>query len=282
MNHPNRRRHIFIEMNLKLKITFLFVVFTTLVSLPLTLEAQSASDAKMDEMNELERELGAFEDPDAVGEELGGDALRFFFLAARPVKQTFYYLEGEEYKTIQAAYNTFGHVHRISPRSKLVLYDKVTQTNEGQTKEAYVPLFTLSVGNVSDLFAVFLPVVAPATDGRVHALRMLEFSPKVFPYNQVTFMNTLPKPVAVVVGESQGVVNPGEIIRSAYTTQRKGVGYLRVALAVRDVDGESKLLYNRRIPVFKDERTLAIPIADPMGRKGIEVITHRDHGAYDR
>jgi hypothetical protein len=170
----------------------------------------------------------------------------------------------------------------VRVRSLHPLTSKRETLNEDQTKVAYVPLFTLSLGNVSDLFAVFLPVVAPAIDGRVHALRMLDFSPKVFPYNQVTFVNTLPKPVAVVVGESQGVVNPGEVIRSAYTTQRKGVGYLRVALAVRDVAGESKLLYNRRIPVFKDERTLAIPIADPMGRSGIEVITHRDYGAYDR
>lgn len=76
----------------------------------------------------------------------------------------------------------------------------------------------------------------------------IDFSKKHFPFNQVTFMNTLPKPLAVALQENQGVVQPGKLLRSPYTTGRKGAGYLKVALAIRDVDGAAKLLYNRASP----------------------------------
>ena len=77
------------------------------------------------------------------------------------------------------------------------------------------------------------------------------------------------------------MVQPGKVLRSPYTTGRKGAGYLKVALGVRDTDGGGvKLLYNKRIPVFKDERTLAIPIADPWGRNSLKLLTYRDNGLY--
>ena len=49
-----------------------------------------------------------------------------------------------------------------------------------------------------------------------------------------------------------------------------------------DVDGSAKLLYNQRIAFYEDERTIAIPIADPWGAPEIEVLTYRDSGVGPR
>ena len=242
-----------------------------------TLQADAESEAMFEDLDVFDKEE-AFECPDAVGADLGKDALRFFLLAAHPTKQVYYYLEEDEYRPIRAAFNTFGNVHRISRRSELVLYDKLPPTVSGTGKVAYVPVFKLNVERRPHLFAVFVPYVPKATAGTVYGMRSIDFSKKHFPLNQVTFINTLPKPLAVSLEENQGVVQPGKLLRSPYTTGRKGAGYLKVALAIRDVDGAAKLLYNKHIPVFKDERILAIPIADPWGRSGVKVLTYRDNG----
>jgi len=145
----------------------------------------------------------------------------------------------------------------------------------------YVPIFQMIVANRTNLFAIFLPSVEPA-DGKVIGLNAIDFSEEMFPYNQLTFMNILPKPVMVMLEDQRTILKPGQIMRSGYSIRRKGVGYLKVALAVRDVDGGAKLLYNQRIAVYEDERTIAIPIADPWGAPEIEVLTYRDSGVGPR
>lgn len=267
-----------LKMTLKKRTSLFVPIFVILLGcLQVSLHADDELEALLEEasrLNATNRE--SFELPDAVGVDLGDDSLRFFLLATTPIAQVFYYLEGDEYRPIRPAYNTFGNVHRISPRSELVLCNKVTQTVGGEPQIVYRPVFKLKLGARTDLFAVFLPLVPQADDGAVYDLRAVDFSEKRFPFNQVTFMNTLPKPLAVSLEGSRGVVQPGEFLRGEYTTGRKGAGYLKVALAIRDADGSAKLLYNRRLPVFKNERTLAIPIADPWGRGGVEVLTYRD------
>ena len=265
------------DMSLHKYARFLLMVFALLLGGLSTLQADVESEEMFQDFDDIDIEE-AFELPDAVGADLGDDALRFFLLAAHPTKQVYYYREGDEYRPIQAAFNTFGKVHRISPRPELVLFDKLPPAVSGTGKVAYVPVFKMDVERRPDMFAVFMPYVPKATAGTVYGMRSIDFSKKHFPLNQVTFINTLPKPLAVSLEKNQGVVQPGKLLRSRYTTGRKGAGYLKVALALRDVDGDAKLLYNKRIPVFKDERILAIPIADPWGRSGVKVLTYRDNG----
>jgi|TARA_B110000977_G_C11076974_1_gene491576 hypothetical protein len=244
-------------------------------------QAQNGGDDGSIEGFDLSEEREAYQRPDAVGEDIGPDALRFFFLSATLVNESFYYREGEDYQEIQAAYNSFGNMHRVSARPKLELCKKVTRALNGEPKDFYVPVLELNANSRPDLFAVFLPSIQ-MKEGEVYPLNALNFSEKVFPYNQITFMNILPKPVMVLLGEQQGIVKPGQILRSRYTTQRKGVGYLRVAVAIRDVDSQGKLLFNQQMPVFKDQRTIAIPIAGPLGGAKIKVISYRDTGADPR
>lgn len=266
-----------LEMTLNKHAYLLFTMFALLLGALSTLQADAESEAIFEDLDVFDQEE-AFEFLDGVGADLGDDALRFFLLAAHPTKQVYYYLEEDEYRPIRAAFNTFGNVHRISPRSELVLFDKVRPAVKGKGEVAYVPVFKINVESRPDLFAVFVPYVPKATDGTVYGMRSIDFSKKHFPFNQVTFINTLPKPLAVSLQENRGEVQPGELLQASYKTGRKGAGYLKVALAIRDAEGDAKLLYNKRISVFKDERILAIPIADPWGRDGVKVLTYRDAG----
>ncbi|MDG1242617.1 MAG: hypothetical protein P8R37_12580 [Opitutae bacterium] len=268
-------------MHFKRHLRLLLSLFPLLCLLQFQAQAQTDLADFMEAAKEFEDNKEAFEQPDAVGDGLGPDALRFFFLSAKPVKRNYYYQEGEEYKAIQAAYNTFGNMHRVSARSKLELCDKTTQIVDGEEVVIYVPIFQLKASNRTNLFAMFLPSVEPV-EGKVIALNAIDFSKEMFPYNQLTFMNILPKPVMVMLEDQKTVLKPGQIMRSGYSIRRKGVGYLKVALAVRDVDGGAKLLYNQRIAVYEDERTIAIPIADPWGAPEIEVLTYRDSGVGPR
>ena len=266
-----------LEMTINKHAYLVFTMFALLLGGLSTLKADAESEEVFQDFEDIDIEE-AFELPDAVGADLGDNALRFFLLAAHPTKQVYYYREGDEYQPIQAAFNTFGKVHRISPRSEFVLFDKLLPAVSGTGKVAYVPVFKINVERRRDLFAVFVPYVPEATAGTVYGMQSIDFTEKHFPFNQVTFINTLPKSLLVSLEENRGVVQPGKLLRSPYTTGRKGAGYLKVALAIRDVDGAAKLLYIRRIPVYKDERILAIPIADPWGRDRVKVLTYRDAG----
>lgn len=268
-------------MHFKRHLRLLLSLLPLLCLLQFNVQAQTDLADFLEAAKEFEDNKEAFEQPDAVGDDLGPDALRFFFLSAKPVKRNYYYQEGGEYRTIQAAYNTFGNIHRISARSKLELCEKITQMVNDEEVVTYVPIFQMIVANRTNLFAIFLPSVEPA-DGKVIGLNAIDFSEEMFPYNQLTFMNILPKPVMVMLEDQRTILKPGQIMRSGYSIRRKGVGYLKVALAVRDVDGGAKLLYNQRIAVYEDERTIAIPIADPWGAPEIEVLTYRDSGVGPR
>ena len=270
-------KNTFFEMTLNKYAYLLFMIFALLLGGLSTLQAEAESEEMFEDLDVFDKEE-AFELPDAVGTDLDDDALRFFLLTAHPTKQVYYYREGDAYRPIRAAFNTFGNVHRISPRPKLVLFKKVTQTVEGKVKVAYVPVFEINVERRPDLFAVFVPHVPGTAAGKVYGMRSIDFTKKHFPLNQVTFINTLPKPLAVALEGNRGVVQPGELLRASYKTGRKGAGYLKVALAIRGAEGDAKLLYNKRISVFKDERILAIPIADPWGREAVKVLTYRDAG----
>lgn len=268
-------------MPLERHLRLLFPLLTLLSLLPFQAQAQTDLADFMEAAKEFEGNAEAFEEPEAVGSDLGPDALRFFFLSAKPVKRSYYYLEGDEYKALHAAFNTFGNVHRVSARTRLELCEKTTQIVDDKEVVVYEPIFELNVANRTNLFAMFLPSVDPVK-GEVIRLSAIDFSKEIFPYNQLTFMNILPKPVLVALEDEQTVLQPGQIMRSGYSIRRKGVGYLKVALAVRDIDGSAKLLYNQRLPVYEDERTIAIPIADPWGAPEIKVLTYRDSGVERR
>jgi hypothetical protein len=228
------------------------------------------------EFEEIEEDQSIL--PDAVGEEIDSAAIRFFFIAARPYRGSLYVFEDGAYKRIEPAYNGFGPIHRVSPRPKLTFYERREGTAADEDPFVYNPLFELPLSGLSDLFAAFLPAFEPKNDGTVYPLNVIDFSPEVFPYDHVTFMNTLNQPLLVRMGEEGAVIPPGKLLRSTYTIHRKGVGYLTVSLAIREPEGDLRLLYNKRIPAYEGERMIAIPIADPWGARGIEVLLHRDTG----
>ena len=91
------------------------MVFLLLLCGPSMLQADEDSEELFQDSDEIEIDE-AFEHPDAVGADLSENALRFFFVAVHPTSKVYYYREGEEYRPIQAAFNTFGNMHRISPR----------------------------------------------------------------------------------------------------------------------------------------------------------------------
>jgi hypothetical protein len=234
--------------------------------------SETSSSALVDE-----KELGevAFLEPAAVGEELDDDALRFYLLSARPVRQRLYFMDGEDYKQIQVAYNTFGSMHRISPRQKFVLYAKTNQLVGNEEQPVYTPIYEVNVAGRSEVFAVFLPMVSPR-EGEVSVMNAIDFSTETFPYGKVTFLNILPRPLLVLLGEERAVVPPGQILRADYEIRRKGAGSLNMALGIHDVDGSAKLLYRQHLGVYEGERTIAVPIVHPLGGDELNVLIFRE------
>lgn len=267
-------------MNIYLKRQFYTFVVPCLVFtlMNLSVEAQGKVDEFLEAAKEFEsQEDEAFELPDAVGNDLGDDALSFFFLSAIPDQREFYYLEGDAYRSIRAAYNSFGNIHKISSRARLELCRRDSRIVDGEERIVYEPLYSADLSNRSNLLAFFLPNSEPSP-GETYSMQWIDFSEKTFPYGQLTFYNTLPKPLMVVIQDQQGLVTPGAFLRSTYLIRRKGVGYLKVALAVRDANGDAEILYNKRFAVYDGERMIAIPILDPWGSGKIKVLTYRDTG----
>lgn len=220
--------------------------------------------------------------PGAVGAELGDDSLRFFFISMSRTQEILYYQKGKDYHRIEPAYNSFGFIHKVSKRPHFVLYEKITKVVNGANQESYVPRYTVNVAAKKALFAIFLPLNSP-TRSHPTPLSHIDFTTKHFPYNHVTFVNALTMPLMLVLGDEKAVVAPNDRWQTSYTTSAKGAGYLRVALAIREAEGNAQLLYHKKIGVFKDERILAIPILDPYSRaQKIEVLTYRDAGQSSR
>lgn len=250
----------------------------TLLCLLLIYVRVEAQSNLIEAAKEVEDTQVVFEQPSAVAGDMGADALEFFFLSAQPVDQTFYFLEGADYKAIRPAFNSFGHLHRISSRSRLVLFEKIHKVEDSQQLEVYQPAFFLDVGQRSELFAVILPIFFEGAKGGM-PLQAIDFTEEMFPYNQLTFMNTLPREILVILGEQRKILRPGQIIRSSYSIVRKGVGRVKLTLAIREENNSGKLLFNRRMLVYENERTIAIPISEPSVDDAIEILTYRDTGA---
>ena len=261
---------------------------TLLVSASVHLSAQEPSDAEIEAMLEAEAEamekMGAesynyddgFQNPQALGQDLTGPVIEFYFAAIRkPEGGELYHLEGQDYQLIEPAFQTFGSMHRASKRNRLVFYEKMTKVVEDEEVTFYDPAYEISINNPNQPFAVLLPlrIKAERPQGEVYPLAAIDLSPNAIPRNQITFINSFDRPLAVKIGDVMEVLPAYGTLRQKFKTNARGAGRVRIALAIRETNGGAKKIYDRRIVLSENRRALAIPYLDP-GTNAVNVLTH--------
>lgn len=273
-----------IRMRLKRFTRTVFFILIASIHLP----AQEVSDAEIKAMLEAEAEamekLGGgsfdyddgFQNPQALGQDLDGPVIEFYFAAIRkPGGDELYHLEGQDYQRIEPAFQTLGSMHRASKRDRLVFYEKITRIVEGETITSYDPAYEIPVQNPNQPFAALLPLqVDPERpQGTVYRMAAIDISPSAIPRNQITFINSFNRPLAVKMNSSLEVLPAYGRLQQKFSANARGTGRVRIALAIKETDGNAKKIYDRNIILSENRRALAIPYLDP-GTNAVNVLTH--------
>jgi hypothetical protein len=166
-------------------------------------------------------------------------------------------------------------MHRASKRSQLVFYQKIVQVVEGEEIILYDPAYQVTIKNSDDPFAALLPLQGKQRrpQGTVYPMAAIDFSTNAIPRNQVTFINSFNRPLAVKMDDTMDVLPAYGRLQKKFKANARGAGRVRIALAVQEADGSAKKLYDRKIVLSENRRALAIPYLDP-GTGSINVLVH--------
>jgi hypothetical protein len=243
------------------------------------LVAQEDFEAILDQAAE---EMGSpfldSEEPEAVVSD-AANGLTFYFMALQPSsKVELYVREGKNYMLIRPAYNSFGSLHQLSRRAKLVFYEKESRMVEGEETSLYLPIFEVPAGGVANEFIViYRPINGEQVAGKTYPLPILNLSPEVCPYEYLTVLNPFARELFLKIDEEVFRVPARQSLKYKFKIRRRGAGYVYLTVAWRKNNGEAQELVQTRIGMFEGSRGIALPYlnADGSGEMGLYV--HRDH-----
>tara|TARA_B110000977_G_scaffold194876_1_gene272288 strand:- start:447 stop:1259 length:813 start_codon:yes stop_codon:yes gene_type:complete len=217
------------------------------------------------------------EEPDAVVSD-AADGLSFYFMALQPsAKVELYVQEGEDYMLIRPSYNTFGSLHQLSKRAKLVFYEKESRMVEGKETILYLPFFEVPAGGAANEFVViYRPINGERKAGKAYPLPILNLSPDACPYEYLTVLNPFARELFLKIDEEVFRIPARQSLKYKFKIRRRGAGYVYLAVAWRKTSGEAQKLVETRIGMFEGSRGIALPYlsADGSGEMGLYV--HRD------
>ena len=224
----------------------------------------------MDPSLEVER-------PDAVVTE-DENALAFYFMGLQPsAKVELYVQEGEDYMKIRPSYDTFGSLHRLSKRDKLVFYEKESRIVEGEEIILYLPLYQVAVGGDSSRFTViYRPHDGARKPGKVYPLPVLNLSADACPYDYLTFLNPFGRELFVKIDEEVFRLPARQSLKYKFKIRRRSAGYVYLTVAWRKTNGEAQKLVQTRIGMFEGSRGIAVPYLNSSGSGEMGLYVHRD------
>ncbi len=217
------------------------------------------------------------EEPDAVVSD-AADRLSFYFMALQPsAKVELYVQEGEDYMLIRPSYNTFGSLHQLSTRAKLVFYEKKSRMVEGKETILYLPFFEVPAGGAANEFVViYRPINGERKAGKAYPLLILSLSPKACPYEYLTVFNPFARELFLKIDEDVFRVPARQSLKYKFKIRRRGAGYVYLAVAWRKTSGEAQKLVENRIGMFEGSRGIALPYLNADGSGGMGLYVHRD------
>lgn len=217
------------------------------------------------------------EEPDAVVSD-AANGLSFYFMALQPSSNVELYVrEGENYMLIRPSYNSFGSLHQLSKRDKLVFYEKESRLVEGEETILYLPFYEVAAGGVANEFVIiYRPADGEREAGKTYPLPILNLSEKVCPYEYLTVLNPFARELFLKIDEEVFRIPPRQSLKYKFKIRRRGAGYVYLTVAWRKTNGEAQKLVETRVGMFEGSRGIALPYlnADGTGQMGLYV--HRD------
>ena len=232
-------------------------------------------------LNQAAEEMGTpfleVEEPDAVVSD-AANGLSFYFMALQPSSNVELYVrEGENYMLIRPSYNSFGSLHQLSTRAKLVFYEKESRMVEGEDTIVYLPFYEVPAGGVANEFVIiYRPVNGEREAGKTYPLPILNLSLDACPYEYLTVLNPFARELFLKIDEEVFRVPARQSLKYKFKIRRRGAGYVYLTVAWRKTNGEAQKLVQTRVGMFEGSRGIALPYlsADGTGEMGLYV--HRD------
>lgn len=216
-----------------------------------------------------------FRNPNAIGRQLTGPVVKFYFTSIQQASDLeLFILEGSEYRSIRSAFQTIGSLHRVSKRNHVILYRELVQIVDGQERVRYEPAYQAALKNPdSSYLLVFTAEKGTQQKGSPVNLPIIDISEKSLLRNQLTFVNTFNRPLAIKIDDKVKMLAPHAKLHTDFRVNARGAGRVRLLLAVQEADGSARKLYDRKLVLSQGMRALAFPYLDP-AIAGVNLLVH--------